>query len=125
MTKDEIFAWAESRGFSLNEAGNEMSIPYREAQIVLRAIKRSLKVILRYEDGELRLATVTPSSPAIHINEDGMLEGIGLSTSFVQRFCPDLEKPGRMPPWFTEGYANKMLEAQRYSTVDLTRSRGM
>jgi len=100
MTMADVADWAISRGF-VWVGGRVLSIPYKDGAVCLELMARNLRVVARCRGRETRLSTVSPSR--LHIDADGVLQGAGLSNSFLQR-C---HSAADVPPWYPEAAAAK------------------
>lgn len=95
LTVEEVAGWALERGFVA--AGERVwSCPYKDGEVRIAALARNLRITFVRGRNEMRLATVPPSR--LRIDEDGLLQGAGLSASFLQR-C---RCAADVPPWYPE-----------------------
>jgi hypothetical protein len=100
MTMQRVVDWALSRGFARGGDG-ALRAPWREGVAVrIEPLARTVRVSLEGADGSAaRIGTFNPRRA--FVNEQGMLEGIGLSASFASR-C---RSPDELPSWWPEAYA--------------------
>ena len=109
MTKEEVGTWALERGFVQRQAPEGCAMylaPYKDGFVCLELLARNVRMTMleRTPSGTpvvRRHATTHPKN--LFVNEDGMLEGIGLSTSLVMSFRTDAD----IPAWYPPAYAAK------------------
>lgn len=102
LTMGQVAEWAIGRGFSRRD-GDMLAISFGGAEVILTPMTRNLRVTLRRGEQETLLASVPPAR--LFIDEDGVLQGAGLSNSFLMRFCRSADD---VPPWYPEPAAVKV-----------------
>jgi hypothetical protein len=99
MTLDEIKDWALEHGFS-DDGNGRLSQPYGDTVISIEVLRRNVRVFQSRGEQEVKLISGHPGHA--FVNEHGVLEGIGLSASFLAR-CD--RGPGSVPPpWMGQDY---------------------
>lgn len=105
MTKDQVAEWALTHGFTWAE-DNVLVTPYKDTEIHIILRTREIKVTITKDGQEHRLGGGHPSH--MFIDDDGVLQGAGLSNSFLARFCRAIED---VPPWYPDAVVDKVRAA--------------
>jgi hypothetical protein len=94
MTMDEIRTWALEHGFTA-DGPSRLVAPWRGIEVEMTFLRRHVRVSMSKAGLTQAIGTFHP----VHarLDEHGMVEGIGLSASFLERMRPGDEKPVWLP----------------------------
>lgn len=103
LTQQDIADWALDHGFSWvqgagPEPGAVLAVPYKGGEIRIVFLKRDIQVLACHDGQEQRIGRGRPGSHYLFIGHYGVLEGVGLSNSFLMR-C---REAADIPPWYPE-----------------------
>lgn len=99
MTIDDVKRWAADHGFR-NAGASAMAAPYGDLTVRMTFLRHRVRVEVLRGGACAPLGTYSPSGTC-HISEHGMLEGMGLSASFISRFVGET---GEKPVWMSDDY---------------------
>jgi hypothetical protein len=100
VTLDELRTWALGHGFAA--AGpSTVAAPYRDATVSLTFLRRDVRVEIAGTQGRIPIGTFRINNGIAHINEHDVVEGIGISASFLSAF---VGYDGPKPIWMTDAY---------------------
>jgi hypothetical protein len=96
MTIDHINAWAIESGFEFDPADGRLQAPYGDGHVVIENLARDVRTVMECGEHRQVLAKATPSKS--YIDENGMLQGLGLFSFFRVRYL---------------GYSSRLVETVR------------
>lgn len=101
MTREEIEIWAVGHGFVRD--GGQLRAPFWDAQVIMSFSERKVVCFLVVPSQDpRRLGGGYLNSPLIRINDQDLLEGIGIGASFMM----GMPSSSPIPVWFSPAAAN-------------------
>jgi len=99
MTKEEVKAWALDNGFTERPDGR-LATDHDGTVVAIEFTGRNVRVLQTLGDKHRTIISAHPGHA--HVNEFGVLEGLGLSASFLTSSHGKTDAVP--PPWMPQGY---------------------